>query len=45
MVHFIQVLSNTGEAGQLHHPKGGERMPVTVTFHVFGFTVTIRIKR
>ena len=45
MVHCIQVLSNTGEAVQLHHPKGGERMPVTVTFHIFGLTVTIRIKR
>ena len=32
-------------AVQLHHPKGGERMPITVTFHFRGYTVTIRIKR
>ena len=24
--------------------KGGEAMPITITLHIFGFTVTIRIK-
>ena len=24
-------------------PKGGMYMPITITFHLFGFTVTIRI--
>ena len=24
--------------------KGGDKMPITITFHIFGFTVTIRIK-
>ena len=26
-------------------PKGGEKMPITLTFHVFGLTFTIRIKK
>ena len=25
------------------NPKGGEYMPITITFHPFGFTVTIKI--
>ena len=35
----------TTAAVQLHHPKGGVYMPVTLTFHVKGFTVTITVKR
>ena len=27
------------------NPKGGEYMPIIVTFHPFGFTVTIRITK
>ena len=26
-------------------PKGGERMPITLTFHLFGLTFTLRIKK
>ncbi len=25
-------------------PKGGEAMPITVTFHIFGYVVTIKVK-
>ena len=28
----------------LHLRKGGGKMPITLTFHIFGYTVTIRIK-
>ena len=26
-------------------PKGGEKMPITLTFHLFGLTFTLRIKK
>jgi len=32
-------------AVQLHHPKGGERMYIAVTFHVRGYSVSIRIRK
>ena len=25
-------------------PKGGESMPITLTFHVLGFTITVTVK-
>jgi hypothetical protein len=25
--------------------KGGEQMPITLTFHLFGLTVTVRVKK
>ena len=28
-----------------HHPKGGVSMPVRLTFHMFGYTVTIKVKK
>lgn len=30
--------------GWPHHPKGGEAVPITITLHILGYTVTIRIK-
>ena len=34
------------EAGGLAtSPKGGEHMPITLTFHVRGLTVTVQVKR
>lgn len=30
--------------GWLHHPKGGEAMPITLTFHILIWTVTIHVK-
>ena len=27
-----------------HRPKGGADMPITLTFHIFGCTVTITVK-
>ena len=31
--------------GQPHHPKGGVHMPLTITWHWRGFTITIKVKR
>ena len=28
-----------------HSPKGGDRMPITLTFHLFGITVQIRLTK
>ena len=27
------------------NPKGGKHMPITLTFHVYGITVTVTLKR
>ena len=34
----------TTAGGWPHFPRGGETMPITLTFHVFGLTVTITVK-
>jgi len=28
-----------------HTPRGGDGMPITITLHVFGFTITVRVNR
>ena len=38
-------LAPTMQAVGYTHPKGGVYMPITLTFHVFGITVTVRLKR
>ena len=30
--------------GWSHHPKGVRLVPITLTFHIFGYVVTIRVK-
>ena len=35
---------NKGRGGQLHHPEGGEHMPIIITIHIFGLSVTVKIK-
>ena len=35
----------TTAGGWLHHPKGGEAMPITFTFHVLTYTITITVKQ
>lgn len=35
----------TTAGGWLHHPRGGEAMPITLTIHILGYTVTIRVKK
>ena len=32
----------TTAGGRPHHPEGGEAMPITITLHILGYTVTIR---
>ena len=34
-----------GRFGTIPPPKGGEKMPITITFHLFGLVFSIRIKR
>ena len=36
--------AKTATGGFVSPRKGGDKMPITITFHIFGFTVTIRIK-
>ena len=38
------VLHNKAGRFGLKPPKGGDLMPVTITFHLFGLTFTLRIK-
>lgn len=39
-------LDTAHEAGGLAlDPERGERMPITLTFHLFGLTFTLRIKK
>lgn len=42
MVQFWQA---RGEAVSYTTREGGERMPITLTIHIFGYTVTIRVKK
>ena len=35
---------HNGRRIRLHHPEGGVSMPITLTFHVKQFTVTITVK-
>lgn len=37
--------SGNGRRFGYSNPKGGGEMPMTFTFHVYGFTVTVRVKR
>ena len=32
------------KGGSATSPKGGVAMPITLTFHIFGYTVTITVK-
>ena len=48
--HFAKIRAGSGllptTAGGLAHTtrKGGDLMPLTITFHIFGYVVTIRVK-
>jgi len=45
MVYFVGMPLNASEAVRLHHPEGGDGMYLAVTFHFYGYSVSIRIKR
>ena len=45
MIYFVGMPLNESEAVQLHHPEGGDGMYLAVTFHFYGYSVSIRIKR
>ena len=34
-----------GGACLLYTSEGGEKMPITLTFHLFGFTFTIKVRK
>lgn len=43
---YVILCPSKGRSGcQLHHPRGGEPMPIIITLHIFGLVVTVRIKK
>ena len=39
------MLHHNGRRFGSHHPKGGDLMPFTLTFHLLGFVITLKVKR
>ena len=40
-----EMLHHNGRRFGSHHPKGGDLMPFTLTFHLFGLVITLKVKR